>query len=353
MSKTNRLANEALQLKKAWLVTIALSGLFDQVKVEDLEIADYEKWGNKELKRQIKDLETDFDYIAKRAFLNWKRTKLDSSTRWLAERFDLWKKAGFGSFELGRVYEVEKEVGSLYFRKGIECPPYAQVLLQGFNFPAVRHPEYHLAKDLALLYNLFLDSESIADKFLEKGVIHSTEQSQTLGRSVILTCFNLLESFLSGIATEFLMENPNALPEVKLKLKDERLTLRKRLVLFPNLITGNPHLVDDSKPPFHELLGECKRRRDSFVHCEPGSQPTKWGYVKEENFHDVNKKVVKKTIRLTLETICFIWKNIHKKEKPSWLPILANNGRFENIEVVLQPIEIESVEDIKKPSSKE
>ena len=207
-------------------------------------------------------------------------------------------------FELGRVYEVEKAVGTLIHRKEIDCPPYAQVLLHGFYLSAIRHPEYHLARDLALLYNLFLDSEAINDEYLKNHVVHSSEHSQSLGRSVILTCFNLLESFLSGIASEYLIENPNAPTQIKSKLEDNNLTLRKRLVQFPDLITGKSKLVDDTKSPFQELLGECKRRRDSFVHCEPGPQPTKWGYIKEENFHDVDKKAVRKTVRLTSEAIC-------------------------------------------------
>lgn len=341
MDKTNRLANQASQLNKAWLIGVALAGEGTLLESYHLNIPNYTKWRNKELKRQIQDLEDDFDDVAKRVFLNWKRAKLDSSVRWLAERFDSWMKSGSATFELGRVYEVEKANGSLFFRKGIDCPPYAQVLLQGFTLAAIRHPEYHLARDLALLYNLFLDSETIADEFFEKGVVHSTEHSQSLGRSVILTCFNLLESFLSGIAAEYLIENPNAPTQIKNKL-EENLTLRKRLILFPELITGKHRLIDDAKPPFNALLGECKRRRDSFVHCEPGSKPTKWGYVKEENFHDVDKKAVLKTVKLTTEAICFIWKHIHAAEKPSWLPTLEKDGRFNKIEVSLQPVEQET-----------
>jgi hypothetical protein len=338
MNKINRLANQALQLKKGWLVLMALSCQGNNLTGNDIFIPDYQKFGNKELKRHIQDLEDDFDSAAKRAFLNWKRTKLNSSVQWLAERYDSWLKLGLGIFELGRVYEVEKATGSLFHRKEIDCPPYAQVMLQGFQFSAIRHPEYHLARDLALLYNLFLDSESIADEFLEKGIIHSTEHNQSLGRSVILTCFNLLESFISGIGAEYLIENPSARPEIKSKLEDDRLSLRKRLILFPDLITRKNHLVDDSKSPFHELLGECKRRRDSFVHCESGDQPTKWGYVKEKNFHDVDAKVFRKTVKLTLEAICFIWKHIHSTEKPSWLPTFGKDGRFSKIEFSLRPV---------------
>jgi hypothetical protein len=101
--------------------------------------------------------------------------------------------------------------------------------------------------------------------------------------------------------------------------------------------------IDDSKPPMKKLFGECKERRDSFVHCEPGPDPTKWGYVKETHFHDVDPVVVRKTVDLTLETISLIWKQIHDKEKPSWLSSLGKNGCFQRVNVVLRPLD--SVEE--------
>jgi hypothetical protein len=342
MNKKIRLANQALQLKRAWLILVALAGLGDQLTEKEFIILDYSKWGNNELKRHIKDLEDDFDDIANRTFLDWSRTKLDSSAKWFEKRFESWQKVRFGIFELSRIHELEKNVGVLFHSREIDCPPYAQVLLQGFQLAAIRHPEYHLSRDLALLYNLFLDSESIADDFLKKRVVHSTENSQSLGRSVILTCFNLLESFVSGIAAEYLMNTPGASKDIKRKLEDNYMSLKKRLIQYPDIITGKSNLVDESKPPFIKLLGECKRRRDSFVHCEPGSKPTKWGYIKEDNFHDVDKKVVKETVTLTIKAICHIWKCIHNKKKPSWLPRLDKNGRFDKVEVVLRPADLES-----------
>ena len=69
-----------------------------------------------------------------------------------------------------------------------------------------------------------------------------------------------------------------------------------------------------------------KRRRDSFVHCEPGPTPTKWGYVEEEHFHDINLTVVRKTVNLTCETIRLTWMAVHQKDKPTWLPTTARGG---------------------------
>jgi hypothetical protein len=141
------------------------------------------------------------------------------------------------------------------------------------------------------------------------------------------------------LATAFLIENPNAPETVKRKLEDKGLSLRKRLVSFPSLVAGRAVIIDDSKPPLEKLLGEHKERRDSFVHCEPGPKPTKWGYVKEKHFHDVDRVVVRETVDLTLETISLIWKNVHGKDKPFWLPAREKDGRFPRIEVVLRSVD--------------
>src|SRR5262249_41910105 len=164
------------------------------------------------------DLECDFEDIAKRVFLQWKRNKLPSLVTWFAARFDEWQGDNFGLLDLGRVHEVERAIGLLGHRRIMDCPAYAQLLLQGFHGAAVRHPEYHLGRDLALLYNLFLDSESILEEAQRLKRPHNSEYSQSLGRSTILTCFNLLESFVSGLAAQFLLENPHASEDIKKKL---------------------------------------------------------------------------------------------------------------------------------------
>lgn len=340
--KHKRLVLEAWQLKRAWLLAAAVLGIGRQMNERDYLVPNYITSENKWLKRHIRDLEDDFDNLAKHILLNWKRSSLPSTTAWFADRYDAWQKAGFALFDLGRVHEVEQAIGQLGVRKVMDCPPYAQVLLQGFTGAAIRHPEYHLASDLALLYNLFLDSEALLDEAQRQKQPHCSEHSQSLARSVILACFNLLESFVSGLAVAYLMECPSAPADVVKKLEDKNQSLRRRFVLYPSLITGREGLLDDTKPPLQQLFGACKVRRDSFVHCEPGPVPTKWGYVKEVHFHDVDLVVVRNTVGLTCDAICLAWKVVHGKDKPSWLPTRDADGRFPCVQVVLRATEAES-----------
>jgi hypothetical protein len=221
----------------------------------------------------------------------------------------------------------------------MDCPPYAQVLLQGFTSAAIRHPEYHLGRDIALLYNLLLDAEAALEEANRRRIRHSTEASQSLARSVILTCFNLLEAFTSGLALAWLIENPEASGDRASRLRENSASLRKRFIEIPALITGNPNLIDGGGPPIEPLFGECKRRRDSFVHCEPGPAPTKWGYVKEHHFNDATLQAASRTVILTFDAICLVWKAVHSKQMPSWLPLRDTNGRFQRMDFSLKSIQ--------------
>lgn len=274
--KHSRLVDEATVLKKAFLLVAILGGHGNKLRAQELQIQNYRHWENKSLKRHLADLEDDLERFEKMLLLNWVKTNSRSRARWFALRFDEWAKAEFKIHDLGRVHEIESAVGRFAFHRFMDCPPYAQLIMQGVHEPALRHPEYHLGSDLALLFNLLLDSEAILADANQRREVHCSEHSQSLARSVILTAFNLLESFVSGLAAAWLIENPGAPPNIVSKLEDKKLSLRRRLVEFPSLITGRQNVINGNCAPFDALFGECKQRRDSFVHCEPGPKPTVW-----------------------------------------------------------------------------
>lgn len=331
-AKITRLAAEALQQKKAWVMGIALIGKPVSLPSGHLDLPSYLDWQIKPLKRHLDDLKRDIDEVGKLLILNgWNASQRNTAVPWLATKYDEWMRSRQPIWEVGRVLEVENAIGKLGIRKRIECPPYAQVLLQAFFGAAIRHPEYHLAHDLALLNNLFLDAEAIADEHLRNKRPHSNENSQSLARSVILTCYNLLESFVSGIVTEFVIHNPHAPQETLKRLqKPKDRSLKVRFEEVPALITG----VEDVMAPFKNVLsalfGEYQKRRNAFVHCEPGPVT-----AKEAFFHETDAKVVRETISLTISAIRSAWKVVHKTEGPRWLPDPDTKGRFASIEARL------------------
>jgi hypothetical protein len=330
------LAEKATCLKKAWLVAVAFIGADGKISEQELRIPNYILLENNWLKRHIKDLEADFYDLSRHILSDFKKSNMSSVIKWFSSQHDEWMKTQSNYYDMGRVHEFEEVWGRFAFRDVMECPPYAQILLQGLHGAAIRYPEYHLAKDLALQYNLFLDSETIINNEAAQGRSHCSEHNQSLGRSVILTCYNLLESFTSGLAAAYLLDNSDAPEDAVKKLKQNRDGLSKRFRTFPILVTGRDSGMSIDKEPLKSLFGTCQQRRNSFVHCEPGPEPSKYGYIKEFNFHDVTLANVKETVDLAEEAICMSWKHVHGKERPHWLPCREADGRFPRIEVSLR-----------------
>ena len=339
--KITRLAGEALRLKKAWVMSIALLGRPANVLQEHLKLPNYSRWQINPLKSHIGKLRICMNDIGKAFVLeDWNPTQRNRAIPWLASKYDEWMRSKQAIWEIGRVHEVESAIGRLGFRKLMECPAYAQVLLQGFSGAAIRHPEYHLARDLALLTNLFLDAEAIADDHQRNRRPHNNENSQSLARSVILACYNLLESFLSGLVAEFVIHNPQAPEETLKKLqKPKDRSLKARFEEVPALVTGVENVMAPFRNTLNPLFGDYQKRRNAFVHCEPGPVTPK-----EAFFHETEAKVVKETISLTTLAIRAAWKVVHKTEGPRWLPDPDANGRFPKIDVSL-------AESAKKPPS--
>lgn len=338
-----RLRQEAQRLKKAWLLMV---GLFGQDQFgsgdSDLTVPDYLEFDNLRLKNQIKDLRENVKSAGKKAFPSWKPKDADRVISWLAERFDEWKSA---IHCIGRVYEVERAVGSLHHRRFMDCPPYAQVVLQGFHGAGIRHPEYHLATDLALLYNLFLDSEALITSRKADLKSHMAEHSQSLGRSVILACFNLLEAFITGLAAAHLhahpetpLENAQKLRGLSSKGKYVDLRLEQKYNEFLPLITRQPWL-DADKPPFCDLFGKCKLQRNALAHPSmPVHSEDDRRVQNEFHFHDITLHGVNETVGLTLDAVCRVWNLVHGKSKPSWLRLRQPDGRFPHVSAFLNPI---------------
>ncbi|MCX6847586.1 MAG: hypothetical protein NTY98_01570 [Verrucomicrobia bacterium] len=333
------LAEEATKLHKALLLGVAILGP-EAGRVDDLP--DYRLFQVKPLKRLIEDLDRQLMKLNKALVTEvWGKQQRKTVILWLASRHDAWMAAKQPVFEIGRVHEVEAALGPLIHRTQIECPPYAQVILQGYRGAGIRHPEYHLSRDLSLLNNLFLDAEAITDDHQRNRRPHNNENSQSLARSVILACYNLLESFVSGLVTAFVIENPQADEATLKKLREpdrKRSSLKARWEDIPSMIAQQDNAMAPFKSVFDPLFGECKWRRDAFVHCESGPAPTKFGTVKEIFFHETDAIFVRETVTLTIRAIRAAWKVIYQNEGPRWLPDPDSKGRFPNVEAKLTEV---------------
>lgn len=338
-SKIDRLAGEATELNKAWVIAVAIVGRGNSILDGELIVPDYFIWPSNQLKKQIPKLEMSLDDVQKYVVrTKWSNRQRRTAIPWLAKKYDEWMDANQSIWELGRVAEVESALGALAHRKYMECPVYAQVLLQGFQGAAIRHPEYHHARDLALHYNLFLDAEAFADGHLKTRSAHGTEVNQSLARSTILSCYNLLESFVSGLAAEYIVicGDPDGPGVHKFTEKNWNKTpLRRRFAEVPCLITRDLAALSGIQSELDKLFGIFKRRRDSYVHCEPG---TKHDVVKETFFHETDITTVKETVTLTTLAIKGAWQAVHGTVGPRWLVEPDQTGRFPKIFVKLMEL---------------
>lgn len=75
-------------------------------------------------------------------------------------------------------------------------------------------------------------------------------------------------------------------------------------------------------------MGPLKDRRDAFVHCEPGPEPSERGHVKETLFHDAGVAIVDETVDATIDVIRRVWHAVHERRGPRWLPDRQSNGHF-------------------------
>ncbi len=322
-----RLEADAALFKEAWIVAASWVGASDELAkgeltTADFTVPDFSGLTKKQLISYVDRIFEDFAIVAGRIVKLTSQAQLRRFAEFLRP---LLTQAihPTGPHKVCLAIEFEQRFGALLWRKGMEVPPYAELLMQGLQGLAVRHPEYMIARDLEFLYQLFRQAERVAASPAEirRPKTLASENVQALARATIQTAFNLLESFVSGLARAHLMTNSDLSAGVRERLEDNHGSLRNRVVSIPQLITGKPTGLDVNKPPLSELFGEIKERRDSFVHCVPGEQANHRGYVKEQRFHDVAEPVLERTVLLTGQVIRAIWTHVTGETKgPRWLP---------------------------------
>jgi hypothetical protein len=337
----------ATRIHKACVIYAVVDGWIAEVSSGDrtalFHVPQYMLLSEKEVARQARHWARILEEIDT-AVSNYRRGIPSTSLAWLSAAYDRWKSVKFGTLTLCTAEEWEQQVGSLRARRYLDIPPYAELLLQRPDMPvAYRHPEYMLARDLELLYNLAYDAENLvalADwRQPQAWATAASENCQALNRSVIQACFNLLESFTSGIGRGHVMTTQGLTDvETSILLKNHGPPVDERLLKILQILTGGGTCgLAPSDPPLKDLFGRIKHQRNAFVHCEPGPQPTKAGYVKEAIFHDVPWKAAKEAVDLTLATIKQVWNHLHGRDKPTWLTEPGPDGKFPRTTLRVEP----------------
>lgn len=157
-------------------------------------------------------------------------------------------------------------------------------------------------------------------------------------RSLIVGCFNLLESYLNGIAYDYYIDNlsnisiedKNCILEINHKGNKKYLSLKDKLYKYPAIITKKTDATysESDIRMIEYLLENEKRTRDSIVHSSPtinGSDlPDKM-----HNYINLSETDSFQTLKITIDIIKVIEKQIHNNtENLWWLSEADTDGLF-------------------------
>ncbi len=207
-----KLQSRATELKKACIFLCALIGQADEVFET---VPNYSGLKTRELRNEVNILKADYLKLFKRAFRLRTNAERLARLKVLAELFDSFDQSGRGRFFAGTAFELEESVGAIRSDNNLDIPPYAEVIVQGFQGVAFRHPEYMLSRDLELSYNLFTQANSLINSTgpkvrIEGWIRSAVVNAISLGRLTIICCFNLLEATVNGISRAYIMLHPEA-----------------------------------------------------------------------------------------------------------------------------------------------
>ncbi len=334
----NREAAEIVRLRKAAAVGRLMLGELEG-PLESICHADYIAKPRRELKQEIGVLRS---YLKGELQKFCRRNFVDADPENLAKLYD-------DIFAHNSQYrlplrEFVERVGKPHALVLKGAPPHATVCLSPWGIQT-EYPEMHLARDLAISYNDAFDAEKelvshgivswrkAKDDEFRNPLVATISRGKYSMRMCLLSCFNLTEAFINGIAWEFVQTNDiTALSKKKQDLLTKgQASLLDKLVKVPRIVTGKgqPPLAQDQDPlaTFRDVV---KPFRDSTVHASPFSAPERFGgYDKLDRVYELGMPTVTTAVDLTLNIVKMIHEYLDLGSGlPAWMPSRGNDGRF-------------------------
>jgi hypothetical protein len=225
------------------------------------------------------------------------------------------------------------------------APEHATICLSPWGLQT-EYPEMHLSKDVAISYNEVVTIEHSLKEYKrtswrkakESDVRNAVADLHRRGafcrRMCLLSCFNLVEAYINGIAWEFVQSTDiSSLSHRQQKLLTEgQASLLDKLVKVPALVmrqdTG-PLTQDEN--PLAEFRDLIKPFRDSIVHASPfGAAERFGGYDKLSRVYELSLETVQRSVNLTFDIIGRIHRFLgNARQLPDWYPPRREDGTFE------------------------
>lgn len=225
--------------------------------------------------------------------------------------------------------DFEQEYSKILPRVIAGFPPHCTVVFSLWGLQ-IKFPEDILSKDIFEAINTAHEADAERLKYRQdrakKDVFAKLERKRDhAARSCILSCFNLVEAYLNGIAWDLAQDHDafNSLSKRQQKLITDtgHVTLRDKLLKYPAIVSGQP-LCDEFDDIVGAFLEVLKPFRDSLVHPSPFSAPEKFGgYNKLKKLYLFNYVQAHIGVKVTADLIVKIYRHINgfSDGHPVWL----------------------------------
>lgn len=205
------------------------------------------------------------------------------------------------------------------------------ISLWGMQF---KFPEEEMAKDVIEVLNMAVEVEADLEHHREKLHLEIRENRTQISslvrrksfaaRSIVLSCFNLIEAYLNGLAWDYVQTyGTDSLSNRRKALLEDTssISIRDKLVKYPEAISGQQLWLQPDEE-LEAFINTLKPFRDSLVHPSPFSAPEKHGgYDKLRLFYRVNYDTGLLTVNLLVSLVKRIQRHIYgdRATLPDWI----------------------------------
>ena len=191
-----------------------------------------------------------------------------------------------------------------------------------------------MAKDLIEALNIAVAVEISLEEYKKKHHSENRENRTQIGtltrqksfasRSAVISCFNLIEAYLNGLAWDYVQTHGTEhLSNRKKSLLEDttQISTRDKLTKYPKTITDR-QLWDEPDEELEGFIGTLKPFRDSLMHPSPFSAPEKHGgYDKLSLFYRVDCDTGLLTAKLLVNLVKRIQKHVYEEQAvlPVWI----------------------------------
>jgi hypothetical protein len=213
------------------------------------------------------------------------------------------------------------------------------------------YPEMHLMRDIGIALNaaIALDDEikqhnptpwAKAKQAATRKVVADLQSRAAFHRRMcVLSCFNLVEAYINGLAWGFTESHDlSALSKNKQDLLTSgQASILEKVVKIPEIVAGkSPGPLSQDNAPLKTFKEIIKPFRDSIVHASPFSAPTRYGgYDKLSKVYELTLETTRETADLTIEIIGHVHQFVGGKgDALEWIPPRGTDGKFDMAKVL-------------------